>query len=144
MPSCYFLTVCGGSSVDQHSNNVSLFNVVEQVNVNPNATEPPQGLLPLEIHAYWLLFPDEIGEHFETRFVLVADTALETPSSVFRHRPVTKRFRTRVMGVPYPPVFGEYVLYVDWRRDDQRPWERCGLHWPISIQVAETRPPTTH
>lgn len=144
MPSCYFLTVCGGSSVDQHSNNVSLFNVVEQVNVNPNATEPPHGLLPLEIHAYWRLTPDEIGEHFETRFVLVADTGLETLSSVFRHRPVTKRFRTRVMGVPYPPVFGEYALHVDWRRDEQRPWERGALHWPILIQVAETRPQTTH
>ena len=32
MPSCYLLAVCGGSSLDQHSNNVTLFNLVEQIN----------------------------------------------------------------------------------------------------------------
>ena len=61
MPKCYFLTLCGGSSLDQHSNNVSLFNVVEQVNLQPNVEPPPGAYLPLEVHAYFLLGPGEIS-----------------------------------------------------------------------------------
>jgi len=144
VPDCYFLTVCGGSSVDQHSNNVSLFNLVEQVNVNPNARQLPRGLLPLEIHAYWSLTPGQVGEEFEARFVLVADTGLETSSSTFKHRPVTRRFRSRTMGVPYPPVFGEYTLHVDWRVTDDEPWRRTPVRWPLSIRAGEPKPPVTH
>jgi hypothetical protein len=144
VPNCYFLTVCGGSAVDQHSNNVSLFNLVEQVNVAPNAGQPPRGLLPLEIHAYWRLPGGEHSREFESRFVLVADTGLETPSSTFRHRPVTSRFRVRTVGVPYPPVFGEYLLFVDHRVDSDAQWERSSVRWPISIRLAEPRPAMTH
>jgi hypothetical protein len=144
VPNCYFLTVCGGSAVDQHTNNVSLFNLVEQINVRPQAGPPPNGLLPLEIHAYWRLTHLEHGKEFETRFVLVADTGLETPSSTFRHRPVTGRFRTRTVGVPYPPVFGEYSLHVDSRSNEDEPWERSALRWPLSIRVIEPKPTTTH
>lgn len=144
MPNCYFLAICGGSAVDQHSNNVSLFNVVEQVNIAPNAGQPPRGMLPLEIHAYWRLANPELGSEFETRFVLVADTGLETPSSTFRHRPVTTRFRTRTVGVPYPPVFGEYLLFVDHRAGLEADWQRSTTRWPVSIRLAEPKPATTH
>jgi hypothetical protein len=144
VPTCYFLAVCGGSSVDQHTNNVSLFNIVEQVNIRPQAGPPPNGILPLEIHAYWRVGHAEQGQQFETRFVLVAESGLESPSSTFRHRPVTGRFRTRTVGVPYPPVFGEYTLYVDFRATEDDSWERAVPRWPLSIRLAEPKPTTTH
>jgi hypothetical protein len=138
------LTVCAGSSVDQHTNNISLFNVVEQVNVSSRVQAPPRGVFPLEIHAYWRVAVQEVSETFEARFVLVADSGLETPSSTFVHRPVTSRFRTRTMGVPYPPVFGDYVLYVDWRAREADSWARESVEWPMSVRVAESKPPTRH
>jgi hypothetical protein len=94
------LTVCLGSSVDQQSNNVSLFSLVEQINVPEGAPPPPHGMVPLEVHAYWRLAPAEVSETFEMRFVLVAPTGLETSSDVFKHRSVTDRFRTRTLGLP--------------------------------------------
>ncbi|HEX2736260.1 MAG TPA: hypothetical protein VHM70_31880 [Polyangiaceae bacterium] len=144
MPQCYFLTVCASSAIDQTSNNVSLFNVVEQINVHPRAGHPPNGLLPLEIHAYWRLMSGEQGQPFETRFVLVAESGLETSSTTFRHRPLTSRFRTRTMGIPFPPVFGEYVLRVDFRSNEEDSWQRAQPEWPFSIRLAETAPATTH
>ncbi len=144
VPNCYFLSVCSGSAVDQQSNNVSLFNLVEQVNVPPNAPAPPRGLIPLEIHAYWRLLPDEVGEEFETRFVMEATTGLETPSPTFRHRPSVARFRTRVMGVPFPPVLGSYTLHVDWRSSEAHEWQRTSASWPMNLRELERRPQTTH
>jgi hypothetical protein len=144
VPNCYFLAVCSGSSVDQQSNNVSLFSLVEQVNVPPNAPAPPRGVIPLEIHAYWRVDPSEVGEEFETRFVMEATTGLETPGPTFRHRPSVGRFRTRVMGVPYPPVLGDYTLHVDWRGDENAAWQRVGITWPMSLRQLERRPTTTH
>src|SRR4051794_22976315 len=108
MPRCYFLGLCSGSSVDQQSNNVTLFNIVEQINVPTGAPPPPRGLVPLEIHAYFRVGQEEIGRDFEMRFVMVASTGLETHTDVFTHRPVTPRYRTRTFGLPFPPVAGMY------------------------------------
>ena len=139
MPTCYLLTCCGGSALDQQSNNFSLFNLVEQVNVPANAPHPPKGLLPLEVHAYWQLSQQEVGREFEVRYVLVAATGLETPSEVFKHRWATPRFRTRTYGVPLPPVIGAYELRVDWREAGNVGWRRDQSAWPITF--ADAPPP---
>jgi hypothetical protein len=144
MPRCYFLTVCSGSSVDQHSNNVTLFNLVEQINVPPGAPPPPQGLVPLEIHAYFQLAQTEIGRDFEIRFVMVAATGLETPTDAFTHRAVTPRFRTRTYGLPFPPVAGHYELHVDSRSAGTDGWRREAITWPVSIVEDAARPQAVH
>ncbi len=144
MPRCYLLSVCSGSSLDQLSNNVSLFNLVEQLNVPPNAPPPPGGVIPLEIHAYFALAPSELTEPFEVRFAMVSDTGLETYSEVFSHRSTTMRFRTRTMGLPFPAVTGLYQLHIDTRREGFGQWARAEASWPIAIVEANPRPPITH
>ncbi len=144
MPSCYFLSVCAGSSVDQHSNNVTLFNLVEQVNVPPGAPPPPKGIIPLEIHAYFDILPDEIGKSFELRFVMVAPSGLETPSETVTHKPVTPRYRTRTLGLPFPPVIGHYTLRVDTRASGSSGFTRHTVNWPVNIVEADRRPRVTH
>lgn len=115
MAHCYLLCVTTGSAVDRQSNNVSLFSLVEQINLPPNAPPPPRGLLPLEIHAYFQLEDAHVNRDFEIRFALRAETGLETLSDVFRHRITAPRFRVRTLGLPYPPVLGQYSLQVDMR-----------------------------
>jgi hypothetical protein len=133
MPRCYFLSVCSGSSVDQHSNNVTLFSLVEQINVPPGAPPPPNGMVPLEVHAYFQLGPHEFPTDFEIRFVMVAPTGLETPTEPHRHHVVTPRYRTRTFGLPFPPVVGHYELRVDIRPAGTEGWHREALAWPVSI-----------
>lgn len=144
MPSCYFLTVCAGSSVDQRSNNVTLFNLVEQINVPPGAPPPPRGILPLEVHAYFDIFPGEVGRAFELRFVMVAPSGLETPSDPVQHKPASPRYRTRTVGLPFPPVVGHYLLRADLRVAGSINYQRQPPSWPLTIAEAEVRPTLTH
>ncbi|HEY0464823.1 MAG TPA: hypothetical protein VGC79_11465 [Polyangiaceae bacterium] len=144
MPRCYLLTLASSSSLDQTSNNVSLFNIVEQLNL-PRGVEPPPGaLLPIEIHAYFLLDPAELNQRFEMRFVLVASSGLETSSDAFPHKSATMRYRTRTMGTPIPPIADSYQLRVDMRAVGSEAWSRDPLSWPLVVTLAEARPAVTH
>ena len=144
MPKCYFLTLCGGSSLDQHSNNVTLFNIVEQVNLQPNAEPPPGAFLPLEVHAYFLLGPGEISQPFEVRFALVAPTGLELLTDPTAHKSTTPRYRTRSLGLPAPAVPGNYQLCVDIRQPGSDGFNREMLQWPLVVARMEARPSVVH
>jgi len=144
MPKCYFLTLCGGSSLDQHSNNVTLFNVVEQVNLQPNVDPPPGAFLPLEVHAYFLLGPGEIAQQFEVRFALVAPTGLELLTDPTQHKSSTPRYRTRSLGVPAPAIPGNYQLCVDIRQPGTDGFNRDALQWPLVVARMEPRPTVVH
>jgi len=146
VPKCYLLTMCSGSSLDQHSNNVTLFNLVEQINLQPGSQPPPQTLIPVELHAYFRLSPPEVGHEFEIRFALVAlDSGLESYSDVFVHRSATPRYRTRTLGLPLPPAPGGYELALDWRLRGSETWDRGPLTWPIMVATAEPPGPrVTH
>jgi hypothetical protein len=142
--------VTTGSSIDRQSNNVSLFTLVEQINLPPNSPPPPSGLIPVEIHAYFQLPEVQVNREFELRFALCADSGLETLSDVFRHRISAPRFRVRTLGLPYPPVLGQYTLQVDVRwvggqglREEQS-WQRQAAAWPIGLYQLDPRPRVTH
>jgi hypothetical protein len=144
MPRCYLLTLASASSLDQHSNNVSLFNVVEQLNLPRGVEPPPNALLPVEIHAYFQLGPTEINQRFEVRFVLVASSGLETFTDAHPHKSSTPRYRTRAMGLPVPPIPDSYELRVDLRQAGSEEWTRDQLSWPLIVAQAEARPAVTH
>jgi hypothetical protein len=141
---CYLLCISSGSALDRQSNNVSLFNLVEQINVPARQNPPPRALIPVEVHAYFQLGIAALNRELELRFVLCADTGLETLSEVFRHRVTAQRFRVRTLGLPYPPVAGQYSLQVDFRMTDEPRWQRQSASWPIALQEIEQRPKVTH
>jgi hypothetical protein len=144
MPRCYLLTLASSSSLDQQSNNVSLFNMVEQINL-PRGIEPPPGaVLPIELHAYFQLDGHELNQRFEMRMVLVASTGLETSTDAYPHKSATLRYRTRTMGMPIPPIADNYEVRVDTRLAGTEQWTRDPLSWPLVVTVAEARPAVTH
>lgn len=144
MPRCYLLAVASGSSLDQHSNNVTLFNLVEQLNVPPNAPQPPGGFLPLELHAYFMIAPHELHQTFQVRLAMVSDTGLESYTESFDFKSATPRFRTRSLGLPVPPVHGMYQLRVDVRAEGTGEWRRDPAAWPLAIVEHTPRPAVTH
>ncbi len=144
MPKCYLLAIGSGSSVDQHSNNITLFNMVEQLNFPRHNWPPPGALLPLEMHAYLRLDASEVNQQFQLRFVLVGETGLETPTNAAPHRSTSMRYRTRAFGLPAPPGPGSYALRVDFRANSDAPWTRDPLSWPVLVVESEPRPTVTH
>jgi hypothetical protein len=144
MPRCYMLTLASASSLDQQSNNVSLFNVVEQLNLPRNVEPPPGALLPLEVHAYFQFDSSELNQRFEMRFALVASSGLETLTDAHAHKSPTQRYRTRTMGLPVPPIADAYQLRVDVRAVGSEQWSRDPLAWPLIVAQAEPRPAVTH
>lgn len=144
MPHCYLIALAAGSSLDQQSNNITLFNLVEQVNIPPGVTPAVGTRIPLEIHAYVRLEPQEIGQPFEMRFALVSATGLETFTDPATHRSASSRLRTRALGVPFPPDMGHYNLCVDFRRLEEDEWTRDRVSWPIAFLPAESKPRVTH
>jgi hypothetical protein len=97
------------------------------------------------VHAYFQLAVTQLNREFEMRFALCAETGLETLSEVFRHRVTAARFRVRTLGLPYPPVIGQYSLQVDFRMlgEDTR-WQRQSAAWPIALHEIDVRPRVTH
>jgi hypothetical protein len=146
MARCYFLCASRGSSLDQQSNNVSLFNLIEQINVPPGITVTRGAVIPVEVHAYFQLAAEEINRQFELRLVLHADSGLETLSEPLRHRSNTPRLRVRIMGLPFPPVAGAYTLGIDFRLldEDLAAWQRQSVAWPITLVETDPRPRVTH
>lgn len=134
MPRAYLLAVCSGSSVDRELNNVSLFNLVEQVAV-PELQAGSN--LPLELHAYWEAGPGELNAGFECRFVLLRDGEVSgSPSPAIRFQQDAPRVRARLLGLPVPGS-GPHRLGVEWRRlcDGEEPWTRESALWPIAFDA---------
>lgn len=145
MAHCYLLCVSSGSAIDRQSNNVSLFTLVEQINLPPGAAPPARGLIPVEIHAYFQLNDAQVSREFELRFALRGESGLETLSDVFRHRITAPRFRVRTLGLPYPPVLGQYSLQVDMRvLGEDASWQRQPAAWPLALYEIDPRPRVTH
>ncbi len=138
------LLVCSGSSLDQHSNNVTLFNLVEQITAPPGMPAPPGGMLPLEIHAYFRLGPEELSRSFEMRYALVGASGLETYSDTFTHRSVVPRYRTRTMGLPLPPMPDQYELKLDYRLAGTETWRRDAMAWPLLFVEGTPQEVTKH
>ena len=144
MPRCYFLALSAGSSLDQQSNNVSLFQLVEQVNLPQLPPQQTAARLPLEIHAYFHVAPEEMGQSLEMRFSLTASSGLETYTDPITHRVATPRFRTRTLGLPMPPWLGQYEVRVDFRASAVHGWQRDPMAWPITFLEMPSTPLVTH
>lgn len=141
MPRCYLVAVAEASALDQTSNNWSLFNLIEQVQV---AVDSPQHLagrvLPYEVHTYWEMAADEIGREFVARIVLVKNNERKE-SRELSIRPDKIRHRLRGRGVPF--FFeGQSYVTVEWRFADGQDWHPTPFAWPLFVEVRPTTLPT--
>jgi hypothetical protein len=131
MPRCYLLAVCSGSSLDERTNNFSLFNLVEQVNFRTGATADLT--LPLEVHVYWSFVPDEFGQAYEARWVVSTSNEAETIGQAHALHSISPHFRMRMLGLGVPPVAGNCEVRVEWRIAASDGWTRDPAAWPLTL-----------
>jgi len=140
---CYLLALASGSSVDQLTNNFSVFNLVEQLNVAESALGTE---VPIEVHIYWLVSQQARETEIEIRVVRVPlDGGNEDLGGPMNLKPAsTDRVRFRAGNFRLPKAYGSYVLAVEWRKKGGDDWHRDPATWPLTMatmpQQSETRP----
>lgn len=129
MPTCYFLALAAGSSLDQETNTWSLFTLIENLQVPKVPID-----LPLETHLFWVFTPAELDMSFEGRLVIFSSSGREEWSDPFLLNSPTRYYRLRLRGIALSDV-GEYQLSVEWRKMDAEDWTRAALFWPLTVRL---------
>lgn len=130
MATAYLIDVAYGSSLDQRTNNFTLFNLVERVAL-PHVPQP----LPLELHAYFDIPVEERRREHELRFVLLSESGTASFSRAFQFTPRSARHRLRATGMVVQE-FGRQRILVETRlrgEDDNR-WTRSVFSWPLEVR----------
>lgn len=137
---CYLLALASGSSVDQVSNNFSLFNLVEQLRVSDNLLGRELGI---EAHIYWLVGEQARDKDFEVRVVRIGADGSEDAGAALPFRPApTDRVRFRAGAFRLPNAYGNYLLVVEWRAKGNDDWHREHATWPLTVEKEPSTQPS--
>ena len=128
--------LCSLSSLDKETNNLSLFNVLEQFNI-AGPREDERGLLPIacEIDSLWVRLEGKPARGF-TRTVVVGPSGETHPTKEMMVDLAgdVDRFRTRLRMVGLPFLgYGVYWMDVEFRPDGSDKWDRVAR---VPLQVS--------
>jgi hypothetical protein len=135
--------VCGRSSTDRESNNMSLFDIIEQINVLGPLPDPAtRSALPMqhEIVSVWSRANLAEAEESRARIRLVAPNGVQAFEQEFSiDLTVQPRMRTQLKSVGFPLLgTGQYRYTVEIRRTDET-WQIVAS---IPVQLESmARPP---
>ncbi len=118
--------LCSSSSIDSDSNNISLFNVLERINIE-GPKDDERGILPIEMEfiSLWMQ-GDKPGRGFAR--VLIQGPSGEIPPTnellVDLSGDTIARFRTRhkFLGLPFVG-FGTYWFHAELKLDGEEKWQ---------------------
>ncbi len=128
--------LCGKSSIDRETNNISLFEVVEQLQVGGWAGEPADVPIPLELVTLWSRVQPDKPSRGEARIIL------ETPGGhrgISQSHAVDLRKYHRVRNRARIPTIriegsGVYSFVVELRQQDKEEWLEVAKI-PVEVQV---------
>jgi hypothetical protein len=144
MPTCYLLSFCNSSSLDQRDNSFSMFHLIEEFQFNlknnPPLLKTPAGeLLPVscEVHVYWQLAPEEINRHFEMQLLCYDANGKEWITvDPISFQSNTSRYHLVVSSFVVVPKSGDYKARLKWRVQGQTSWKIEPISWPFTISLA--------
>ncbi len=132
--------LCNGSSVDNESNRLSLFNIVEEIGIESISDE--LNIIPIELHivSIWRLLSDEKPYRGEEKVILTSpegETLLE--ASVVIDLTNFKRFRSRLFLFGFPlRGSGEYQFRITYLDLDSQEWIEVGtIPLQVNIKLVE-------
>jgi hypothetical protein len=135
--------VCGRSTTDRESGNISIFDVVEQVNVLgplPDPATRPAIPMQYEIVSLWARQQLDQPEEAQARVRLIGPNNAEILGQGFAVNLTQHvRMRTQLRSIGFPVVgTGIYTFYVDIQRANEE-WENVS-HIPVQV-VTMAQPP---
>src|SRR5262249_55614849 len=139
--------LCERASIDRETNTVSLFGVIEQVQIegegqvdDPNAVI----LAPMrcQLVSFWIRSEPAAPERFFQRVMLLHPDAarFETGTTeVDLGSNPRSRVLAEIQGIPLKATSGLYHFTVECRADEASPWiEVARLPFDVSVQVVST------
>lgn len=129
--------LCSRSSIDRETNNVSLFDVLEQITIEDWAGHP--GLVPgqFELVSLWSRYELDRPSRGEARLTLRTPgggTHAEQMQPIDLREYRRLRNRTRLPAIPID-VPGSYRFVIECRQMDQEEWVQVAIV-PLEVQVA--------
>lgn len=131
MPTAYLVAVAEGSSLDRDTGNLTLFKLLEQLQVVPEARFP--AVVPYEVHSCWEFADAERGQTYEAR--MVTDGAFRMASEPISFRAEKSRMRLRMSGLGLPSL-GQVRVTVEIRPGGGSTWLSSGISWPLLVEQA--------
>ena len=143
---CVWGHICTLSSIDQERNNISLFNVIEQINVPTGAFEmhnkEKKPVLVNHPHEIVLLFRRTIGLYISTgqiaadskvQLVDPAGTILHETLIPFSFTEKARRFRSRIKNMGFLVTApGDYVYRIEIKETNQESFNKL-LEIPFEV-----------
>jgi len=139
--------LCSQSVIDKDTNNISLFSVLEQLNVaGPPPSKESPGLIPisLEVVSFWERIPNDQPSRGRSSLLIVApsgETIQRQVSDVDLTVYQRSRVRGKLNGLPVAAT-GRYEFRVQLRQDDSEEWEDVAA-LPLHIQFETPSGSTT-
>jgi hypothetical protein len=137
VPRAFLVAVCAASSLDQRSNNFSLFQLIEEIHLKAVPV-----VIPLEIHMSWEFEEHERGRSYEWRIKIVDPSGLTAwASSPGSFSSNTRRFR-QVSGGLRLERPGNFHVVVETRASGEpgEPWQPQAIRWPLEVALLPDEP----
>ncbi len=133
MPRAYLIAIAESSSLDHETQNLSLFKLVEQIQIPSDAAIP--AVVGYEVHSYWEFETDEIGKRFDAR--MVTEGSFRMASDPISFVAEKTRMRLRAPGVGLPSL-GQLRLSVEICAAGSNAWMPSAIWWPLLVEQAQT------
>jgi hypothetical protein len=136
---CYILTACAGTAVDRDTNNVTMFNMMEEALLP--APFVAGALVGIQTLVGLQAGPGELGREVDVRLVWCKVDAGDEPSVVHRIQVTHPRVRIRAALLKLPTTPGQYDLRLEWKwAGEEEQWHREAATWPLLLSVQPDPP----
>lgn len=136
---CYLFAICQSTAIDRDTNNFSLFNVFEVIQLfqfEPGQVLPLQSVIALQVEA------TEMGREIEMRTIWLDSEGTESSGVVNPVYLTHSRIRIRSQFLRAPASLGSYELRLEWRWKGDDEWHRENVSWPLILaDLAVSLPP---
>lgn len=139
MPEHVFTVAARGLTIDAHTNNLTLFAVLEEI----GAPHFPAAVFELGVVTLWRRMPGEEGVGFvqQTRFIDPSGEEIARMEQAFRFDKPRHRMIGQVQGFPIRTA-GCHRIEVLIRRDDDPSWDAPVARYPYEVTstIAQQQP----
>lgn len=137
--------LCTKSSIDRETNNISLFEVIEELQVEGLGREPGAVPCSFELVSLWSRSEPDTPSQGEARITFQSPggrTSISQMQAVDLQHYRRLRSKVKILGIPVEEP-GRYTFVVECRQQDQEQWIQVA-RMPLEVQAVLGAPQESH